>query len=105
LGVPTILSDIPVHRELTRSGFCQPIRHQGLKSAVHEFYIDQAHRFARIGQWYDFHPGDIRTAILEVFQHYPDFLNRAAEGSRWIENKWTNANSISQLIRQVRSIA
>ena len=100
LGVPTILSDIPVHRELIRSGYCQPIPHRGLAPALYDHLENGKRTKIAYGRWRDIQTEDVRQSIWDVYRDYPAFLEKAAEGSRWIAGKWKNEDSL----RRVRVI-
>nr|VFJ58516.1 MAG: Glycosyl transferases group 1 [Candidatus Kentron sp. DK] len=97
LGVPTILSDIPVHRELIRSGYCQPVPHRGREPALYDHYENGKRGKAAYGKWHSIETADIRQSILDVYRHYPAFLAKAAEGSRWIARKWKNEDSLRRV--------
>ncbi len=96
LGIPTILSDIPVHRELIESGFCKAIPVNGKEDADYEGGV--------YGQWDRVSVQDIEDAIWDVYQNYGSFLIRAMQGSRWIENKWTNESSQQRVLEFMRSL-
>nr|VFJ57234.1 MAG: hypothetical protein BECKDK2373B_GA0170837_106424 [Candidatus Kentron sp. DK] len=97
LGVPTILSDIPVHKELIHSGYCQPISHRGLEPALYDHYENGTRGKIAYGKWHSIETADIRQSILDVYRHYPDFLAKATEGSRWIAGKWKNGDSLRRV--------
>jgi len=90
LGVPTILSDIPVHRELIESGYCKAIPSSGKEEAVFDGTV--------FGQWDRVLVEDIENAIRELYLNYGSYYLRALQGSRWIENKWTNESSQQLLL-------
>lgn len=83
LGVPTIISDIPVHNELVVSGFYRVIGSKGLEDAQYEGNKS-------LGQWHRIDTEDIARAILDVYKNYGSYLIRSLQGSHWIENKWSN---------------
>ena len=90
LGIPTIISDIPVHAELVNSNFCQVIPARGLKNA--DFY---GHIY---GQWANITEMDIEVAIREVYNNYSYHLALAAQGAEWIETKWLNEEVSEKLL-------
>lgn len=96
LGIPTILTDIPVHRELVESGYCGVIPVSGREDAVYDGNS--------YGQWDRVRVGDIEDAILDVYRNYGSHLIRAMQGASWIENKWTNEGSQQTLLEYMRSL-
>lgn len=96
LGVPTVLTDIPVHREIIEPGYCGVIPVSGREDAVYDgnFY----------GQWDRVRVSDIEDAILDVYRNYGSYLIRAMQGAGWIENKWTNEGSQQTLLEYMRSL-
>jgi glycosyltransferase involved in cell wall biosynthesis len=85
LGIPTVLTNIPVHQELIESGFCKVIPVCGKEDADFDGNI--------YGEWDRVRVVDIEHSILDLYQNYGSSLIRALEGSRWIENNWTNESS------------
>jgi glycosyltransferase involved in cell wall biosynthesis len=96
LGIPTILSDIPVHQELTEKGFCKVISASGTTPA--DFGGIQHGSWARITV------EDIMEAILDVYRRYPYFSSQAGKGAAWIEHKWMNQDIAQQLLGLVESL-
>jgi glycosyltransferase involved in cell wall biosynthesis len=96
MGVPTLLTDIPVHKEIIESGYCRVIPVSGKEEAKFEGSI--------FGQWDRVSVGDIEDAVWDVYQNYGSHLIRAIQGSRWIENKWTNESSQQRLLEFLRSL-
>jgi glycosyltransferase involved in cell wall biosynthesis len=96
MGVPTILSDIPVHRELIESGYCRAIPVSGKEDSDFEGN--------KYGQWDRVSVNDIEEAIWDVYRNYGSYLIRALQGGRWIENKWTNESSQQMLLEFMRSL-
>lgn len=82
LGIPTIITDIPVHKELIESGFCKVIKTAGREVA--DFHG------AFHGNWAKIEVSDICEAILEVYHRYDYFSAQALLGSNWIANRWQN---------------
>jgi glycosyltransferase involved in cell wall biosynthesis len=97
LGVPTILSDIPVHREIIESGYCRAIP-VGEKE---DSNYDDGNTY---GQWDRVSVRDVEEAIWDVYMNYGSYLIRAMQGSRWIENKWTNESSQQRVLEFMRSL-
>jgi glycosyltransferase involved in cell wall biosynthesis len=85
LGVPTILSAIPVHAELVNSGFCTPIPVRGTEAAAFEGVTS--------GTWGRIDVDDVAGAIREVYVDPRGAETRAAEGARWIESRWLDADT------------
>ena len=96
LGIPTVLTDIPVHREIIESGYCRAIPVCGKEDAYYEGNT--------YGQWDRVSLNDIEDAIWDVYRNYGSYLIRAMQGSRWIENKWTNEGSQQMLLEYMRSL-
>lgn len=96
LGVPTVLTDIPVHREIIESGYCRAIPVCGKEDANYEGNT--------YGQWDRVSLNDIEDAVWDVYRNYGSYLIRALQGSRWIENKWTNEGSQQMLLEYMRSL-
>ena len=80
LGIPTVLTDIPVHRELAESGYCHVISGRGSEPATFEGGV--------FGEWLRLSADDIAEALLEVHRDRDAARRRAREGSRWIESRW-----------------
>jgi hypothetical protein len=96
MGIPTLLTDIPVHKELIESGYCKAIPVHGKEDAKYEGNT--------YGQWDRVSLNDIEEAVLDVYRNYGAYLIRAMQGSRWIENKWTNESSQQRLLEFMRSL-
>jgi glycosyltransferase involved in cell wall biosynthesis len=96
LGIPTILTDIPVHRELVESGYCGVIPVSGREDAVYDGNT--------YGQWDRVSVQDIEDALWDVYRNYGSYLIRAMQGASWIENKWTNEDSQQTLLEYMRSL-
>jgi glycosyltransferase involved in cell wall biosynthesis len=96
LGIPTVLTDIPVHREIIGSGYCRAIPVCGKEDAYYEGNT--------YGQWDRVSLNDIEDAVWDVYRNYGSYLIRALQGSRWIENRWTNEGSQQMLLEYMRSL-
>ena len=96
LGIPTVLTDIPVHREIIESGYCRAIPVRGKEDASYDGDT--------YGQWDRVSVNDIEDAVWDVYRNYGSYLIRAVQGSRWIENKWTNEGSQQLLLEYMRSL-
>ena len=68
LGIPTVLTDIPVHDELARSGYCKVIPVSGKETAYFggEIY----------GKWDRVRVEDIEDSIRDLYQNYGSYLIR-----------------------------
>lgn len=82
LGVPTIVTDIPVHEELVESGFCKTIHAPGKEPAIFDGDC--------YGEWAKIEIDAVKEAILDVYNRYHHFCELAEKGAAWIENKWLN---------------
>ena len=96
LGIPTLITDIPVHDELVRSGYYKVIPAGEMVRAV----SDQEDS----GEWNSIAASDIREAIREVHFNYGRYLVAALQGAAWIENKWTNESSQQRILEFMRSL-
>ncbi len=96
LGIPTIISDTPVHDELIQSGFYKAISSRGREEAMIGGHI--------YGKWNRIEVADIENAIYEVYDNYTYFQEKAIEGSRWIENRWPNEETEQLLLQFLHAI-
>ncbi|GJM15793.1 MAG: hypothetical protein DHS20C13_11200 [Thermodesulfobacteriota bacterium] len=90
MGIPTVLTDIPVHKELVESGYCKVIPLNGKEKASFDGIIS--------GTWDRVSVEDIENAIRDLYQNYGNYYSKALQGSQWIENKWTNESSQQNLL-------
>lgn len=90
LGIPTVLTDIPVHKELIESGYCKVIPVNGKEEASFDETIS--------GEWDRVSVEDIENAIRELYLNYGSYYIKALQGSQWIENKWTNESSHQMML-------
>jgi hypothetical protein len=58
----------------------------------------------KYGLWDKVSVADIEEAIWDVYRNYGSYLIRAIQGSRWIENKWTNESSRQRILEFMRSL-
>jgi len=96
LGVPTVLTDIPVHDELVASGHCKVIPTNGFEDARVEGRL--------LGEWYRVEVEEIQKAILELYERYGHYQIEAVKGSRWIESKWSNESMQQSILKFFSSI-
>ena len=96
LGIPTVLTDIPVHRDLTVSGFYKEIPVSGKEDAVFEGKV--------FGEWDRVSVEEIENSIRDLYQNYGNYYIKALQGSRWIENKWTNESAQQRLLEFINSL-
>ncbi|HML96626.1 MAG TPA: glycosyltransferase [Thermodesulfobacteriota bacterium] len=96
LGIPTLITDIPVHDELVSSGYYRVIPVSGMDKAE-DYWGD-------CGEWNTVSVKDIREAIADVYSNYGMRLVRALQGAAWIENRWTNESSQQRLLEFMRSL-
>ncbi|WP_160713065.1 glycosyltransferase [Chitinophaga solisilvae] len=82
LGIPTIISPIPVHQELLDSGFCYAMRRRGSEKAA--FGVE------RHGKWACIREKDIAAAITQVHKNYDACSAAARRGADWISGQWKN---------------
>jgi len=91
MGIPTIVSDIPVHDSLVESGFCTVIENDGWEEAYYEFFKEKC------GQWNKIPKENIKKSIIDVYNNYDEKLKLAEEGSKWISDKWKWEDSINKI--------
>lgn len=96
LGIPTVLTDIPVHEDLTKSGYCRVIPLSGKEDACYEGKI--------YGEWGRVRVEDIENSIWDVYQNYGYYVIRGIQGSNWIEDKWMNESSQQRILEFMRAL-
>lgn len=96
LGIPAIISDIPVHRDLIETGFYKRIKTSGKIPADFNGVVH--------GSWDNIETDDIRDAIEDVYRRHGHFLNKAAQGAEWIKNHWKNEDIASEIIDLFRTL-
>ena len=96
LGVPTIVSDIEIHRELTASGYCHVIPGRGAEPACFEGGV--------FGDWERIDVDDIAVALEEVLSDPAAAQRRALAGAEWIEGHWLNSEAQHELARIVAAL-
>jgi tetratricopeptide (TPR) repeat protein len=82
LGIPTIISDIPVHDELLKSGFYLPIKSDDWEPAYYEFLQDYC------GQWKSYSIQQIKSAIIAMIENYDYWYDVAQTGQHWVFSKY-----------------
>jgi glycosyltransferase involved in cell wall biosynthesis len=95
LGVPTVVSAIPVHDELVRSGFCTAIPSRRSEPALYEGGV--------FGEWSAIEADDVVHALREVYGDPESAERKARDGSRWIEERWSNDETLLGLRSVVES--
>lgn len=95
LGIPTIITDIPVHRELVESGYCKVIPATAREPADFGGTC--------YGDWAKIDVNTIKDAILDVYNRSEYFRRLSKEGSEWIEDKWKNEDMLLSLQQFVGS--
>ncbi len=96
MGIPTVVSDIPVHRELVDSGYCEVIPSSEKENARYE---------ARIyGKWHRIKTKDIEDAIRKLYNRFGYCQIKALKGSRWIEDKWAYYDARQRLLAFLNQI-
>jgi glycosyltransferase involved in cell wall biosynthesis len=91
LGVPTVISDIPLHEDLVRSGYCHVVPARGRESARYEGGV--------FGEWTRIEAEDIAAVLEEVLSAPDDARRRAQEGAKWIESRFLVTDAQAELIR------
>jgi len=96
LGIPTALTDIPVHDELVDSGYYTVIPASEMEDANFNGNIS--------GKWHQIHVKDIENSIRKMYFNYGSSKIKALKGGQWIENKWENENTQQSLLRFINAI-
>ncbi|MEM9282119.1 MAG: glycosyltransferase [Verrucomicrobiota bacterium] len=109
MGIPTLVSDIPVHRELIDSGYVRTIQSTGKVPAIHDVIVqNQAGQQQRkeqvFGQWHKIEVASIEEALAEVVENHTEYQAKAKAGSKWIASLWKNEDSKRRLFRVLNSI-
>jgi glycosyltransferase involved in cell wall biosynthesis len=92
LGVPTVVSAIPVHDDLVRSGFCTVIPARGREPAVYEGGV--------FGEWSAIGTDDAVRALLGVHDDPAAAESKALDGARWIDERWSG----DEMLRGLRGV-
>ncbi|HOP46997.1 MAG TPA: glycosyltransferase [Desulfobacteraceae bacterium] len=95
LGIPTIITDLPVHRELAESGYYKIIPTSDKQETECGDMFEK---------WRKIKTKDIENSILNAYQNYGNFQIQSLIGSKWIENKWSNESSQQRILNFLRSI-
>jgi glycosyltransferase involved in cell wall biosynthesis len=96
LEVPTIVSDIAIHRELVASGHCHVVPNRGGEPARFEGGV--------FGDWERIDVGDIAMVLEQVLSDPAAARRRAQAGAEWIEQRWLNSEAQHQLARIVAAL-
>jgi glycosyltransferase involved in cell wall biosynthesis len=96
LGVPTIISDIALHRELAASGYCHVVPNRGPEPARFEGGV--------YGDWERIDADDIAVVLEQVLSDPAAAQRRAQAGAEWIEQRWFNSETQHQLARIVTAL-
>jgi len=94
LGIPTIISDIPVHDELVRSGFATVIPVARMTPTRYECFGNQ-----QVGEWGVIEKEHIKQMMVAVMDNYEHCMKAAKRGQQWIQDKW-NWDDVLEIIRQ-----
>ncbi|MDJ0647724.1 MAG: tetratricopeptide repeat protein [Xenococcaceae cyanobacterium MO_188.B19] len=81
LGIPTIITDIPVHQELVESGCYLSINSNRWEPAYYEF-LD-----GNCGEWKTYSASQIKDAIIEMIDNYDHWYKLAQTGQNWIKEQ------------------
>jgi glycosyltransferase involved in cell wall biosynthesis len=90
LGIPTAVSDIPVHEELIASGCVTPIEAGATQPAQFDAGV--------FGEWREISARAIEEAVWRLYQNDEEGLRLADKASRWIEGKWLNADTRRRMV-------
>jgi glycosyltransferase involved in cell wall biosynthesis len=89
LGIPTIVSDIAIHRDLVASGYCHVVPNRGSEPARFEASV--------FGNWERIDADDIAMVLEQVLSDPAAAHRRAQAGAEWIEQRWFNSETQHQL--------
>ena len=95
LGIPTIITDIPVHEELIQSGFYLPISSNKWKPADYEFLESSC------GEWKNYSVEQIKDSIAQLIEEYDYWYNLAQIGQKWIEKTYQWKPVKKQLLAEI----
>jgi glycosyltransferase involved in cell wall biosynthesis len=95
LGVPTVVSAVPVHDELAGSGFCTVIPAGRPEPAAFEGGV--------FGEWNAVETDDVVRALAEVHGNPAAAEEMARDGARWIEQRWLDDETLLALREVVAS--
>ena len=82
LGIPTIITDIPVHEELVQSGFYLPVNSDKWKPADYEFLETPC------GEWKSYSVEQIKSSIVRLMEEYDYWYELAQTGQKWINKSY-----------------
>jgi len=85
LGVPTLISDVPLHGELVQSGLYHVVRNRGREPARYEGGV--------FGEWMRIDADDIAVTLAEVLRDPEAARRRAEAGAAWIAQRWLNSHA------------
>ena len=95
LGIPTIITDIPVHEELIQSGFYLPVSSNEWKPADYEFLE------APCGEWKSYSVEQIKSSIVRLIEEYDYWYELAQTGQKWIHKTYQWKPVKKQLLAQM----
>lgn len=90
LGIPTIITDIPVHQELIESNFYLPIISDKWDDAYFEFLLDTC------GRWKLYSVQNIKDSIIQAIEEYDRWYLQAQKGKEWVFNNHLSWSQIEQ---------
>lgn len=96
LGIPTIITDIPVHDELVQSGFYSVIPPSGQIAADFNGAV--------FGNWENIEVEEIKKAILDVYQRKDHYQHLAERGAAWITCQWENEDIGNRILHLIETI-
>ena len=90
LGIPTIITDIPVHQELIDSNFYLPILSNEWDDAYFEFLLNTC------GKWKLYSIQNIKDSILQLINEYDRWYLQAQKGKEWVSEHHLPWSQIEQ---------
>lgn len=95
LGIPTIISDIPVHQELVESEYYLTINSEVWEPAYYEFLEDSC------GEWKSYSVAQIQEAIKSLIENYQNWYDLAQKGKQWIVKRWRWGETEQKLLGDI----
>lgn len=90
LGKPCILSDNSCHKTICKSGFVIPLKSEIKVPALYEIFGNQ-----QIGYYSDCDIADLMRLMVDVVDHYDEYLNKAQGGREWVKQYlWSSLKPI-----------
>ena len=80
LGIPVIVSDNTAQSTICKSGLAKVVPSPIEEKAVYECFAQEDY-----GNFFNVHLEDAAKAMLDMFNHYDNYLNRSMEAREWVK--------------------